>query len=134
MRGGRAGCGRDGLPQKGGISQKGYLPLKEASIPPLLLFYRKLTEACQTKASKIKSTGMIGKTSTMGSKGAYASGNFERKSDMGSGERGILGKEIERMEGRVAGKVAAIPPPPFGSERRELKEQVKEGDLSASRE
>ena len=38
--------------------------------------YRKLTEACQTKANNKKKTGIIGKTLTMGSKGAYASGNF----------------------------------------------------------
>ena len=62
---------------------------------------------------------MIGKTSTMGSKGAYASGNFESNIDMGSGERGILDKEIERMEGRVAGKVAAIPPLRLREERAE---------------
>ena len=40
------------------------------------LHYLKLTEACQTKANSKKSTGMIGNTSTRGSKGAYASGNF----------------------------------------------------------
>ena len=38
--------------------------------------YLKLTDACQTKARSKKKTGMIGKTSTIGSKGAYASGNF----------------------------------------------------------
>ena len=38
--------------------------------------YRKLTDACQTNANSKKSTGIIGNTSTRGSKGAYASGNF----------------------------------------------------------
>lgn len=38
--------------------------------------YRKLTAACQTKASKKKRIGIIGNTSTRGSNGAYASGNF----------------------------------------------------------
>jgi len=33
-------------------------------------FYLKLTDACQTNANKIKRTGIIGKTSTIGSKGA----------------------------------------------------------------
>jgi hypothetical protein len=41
-------------------------------------FYRKLTDACQTKANNKKKTGMIGKTFTIGSKGAYASGNFAK--------------------------------------------------------
>ena len=41
--------------------------------------YLKLTEACQTNARSINSTGMIGNTSTRGSKGAYASGNFASK-------------------------------------------------------
>lgn len=41
--------------------------------------YLKLTDACQTNASKIKRTGTTGKTSTIGSKGAYASGNFASK-------------------------------------------------------
>jgi hypothetical protein len=40
--------------------------------------YLKLTDACQTKASNKKSTGITGKTFTIGSKGAYASGNFAR--------------------------------------------------------
>jgi hypothetical protein len=44
-----------------------------------LLSYLKLTDACQTKARSKKSTGMIGNTSTRGSKGAYASGNFASK-------------------------------------------------------
>lgn len=38
--------------------------------------YRKLTDACQTKANKINKTGITGKTSTIGEKGAYASGSF----------------------------------------------------------
>jgi hypothetical protein len=38
--------------------------------------YRKLTEACQTKANSKKNTGITGKTLTIGSKSAYASGNF----------------------------------------------------------
>ena len=38
--------------------------------------YRKLTDACQTKANNKKKTGITGNTSTMGSNGAYASGNF----------------------------------------------------------
>jgi hypothetical protein len=38
--------------------------------------YLKLTEACQTKANKIKNTGIIGNTSTIGANGAYASGSF----------------------------------------------------------
>ena len=42
-------------------------------------FYLKLTDACQTKARSKNSTGMIGNTSTRGSKGAYASGNFASK-------------------------------------------------------
>ena len=41
--------------------------------------YLKLTEACQTKARSKNSTGMIGNTSTRGSNGAYASGNFASK-------------------------------------------------------
>lgn len=41
--------------------------------------YLKLTDACQTNAKRIKRTGIIGKTSTIGSKGAYASGNFASK-------------------------------------------------------
>ena len=45
----------------------------------LTKFYLKLTDACQTKAKSKKSTGIIGKTSTIGSKGAYASGNFASK-------------------------------------------------------
>ena len=40
--------------------------------------YRKLTEACQTKARSKKKTGIIGSTSTSGSNGAYASGNRPR--------------------------------------------------------
>ena len=36
--------------------------------------YLKATEACQTNAKSKKRTGIIGSTSTMGSKGAYASG------------------------------------------------------------
>ena len=42
------------------------------SIRPLLIekLYRKLTDACQTNARSIKRTGIIGKTSTIGSKGA----------------------------------------------------------------
>ena len=32
--------------------------------------YLKLTEACQTKANRINKTGIIGKTSTIGEKGA----------------------------------------------------------------
>ena len=44
-----------------------------------LLCYLKLTDACQTKARSKKSTGIIGNTSTIGSKGAYASGNFASK-------------------------------------------------------
>ena len=44
-----------------------------------LLSYLKLTDACQTKARSKKSTGIIGNTSTRGSKGAYASGNFASK-------------------------------------------------------
>jgi hypothetical protein len=47
--------------------------------PRRLLCYLKLTDACQTKARSKKSTGMIGNTSTIGSKGAYASGNFASK-------------------------------------------------------
>lgn len=38
--------------------------------------YLKLTAACQTKANNINKTGMIGSTSTIGSNGAYASGNL----------------------------------------------------------
>jgi hypothetical protein len=38
------------------------------------LCYRKLTAACHTKASNKNNTGITGKTSTKGSKGAYASG------------------------------------------------------------
>lgn len=38
--------------------------------------YLKLTDACQTKANKINKTGITGKTSTIGEKGAYASGSF----------------------------------------------------------
>lgn len=41
--------------------------------------YLKLTDACQTKARSKKRTGIIGNTSTIGSKGAYASGNFANK-------------------------------------------------------
>jgi hypothetical protein len=41
-------------------------------------FYLKLTEACQTKANSKNNTGITGKTSTIGSKGAYASGNFAK--------------------------------------------------------
>lgn len=41
--------------------------------------YLKLTEACQTNARSKNSTGMIGNTSTRGSNGAYASGNFASK-------------------------------------------------------
>lgn len=33
-------------------------------------FYLKLTDACHTKANNKKKTGMIGNTSTIGSKGA----------------------------------------------------------------
>jgi hypothetical protein len=40
------------------------------------IFYLKLTEACQTKAKRINKTGMIGSMSTIGEKGAYASGSF----------------------------------------------------------
>jgi hypothetical protein len=39
-----------------------------------LSHYRKLTDACHTKARSKKSTGTIGSTSTRGSNGAYASG------------------------------------------------------------
>ena len=38
--------------------------------------YLKLTDACQTKANNKNNTGITGKISTMGSNGAYASGNF----------------------------------------------------------
>ena len=38
--------------------------------------YLKLTDACQTNANNKKNTGIIGKISTIGSNGAYASGNF----------------------------------------------------------
>jgi len=34
------------------------------------IYYLKLTEACQTKANKINNTGIIGKMSTIGEKGA----------------------------------------------------------------
>ena len=43
------------------------------------LAYRKLTEACQTKAKRKKSIGITGKISTNGLKGAYASGNLANK-------------------------------------------------------
>ena len=42
-------------------------------------YYLKLTEACQTKAKSKNKIGIIGKTSTSGSNGAYASGNFVKK-------------------------------------------------------
>jgi hypothetical protein len=42
------------------------------------LIYRKLTDACQTKASNKKRTGIMGKTSTIGSKTAYASGSLPK--------------------------------------------------------
>ena len=54
-------------------------PLRRSVGRVRLLRYLKLTEACQTKARSKKSTGMIGNTSTIGSKGAYASGNFASK-------------------------------------------------------
>ncbi len=40
--------------------------------------YLKLTEACHTKAKAKNTTGIIGSTSTIGSNGAYASGNFAK--------------------------------------------------------
>lgn len=41
--------------------------------------YRKLREACQTKAKIKKNTGTTGKTSVNGAKGAYTSGNLNNK-------------------------------------------------------
>lgn len=47
---------------------------------PIRLFYLivhlKLTEACQTKARRKNRIGIIGKVSTKGLNGAYASGNL----------------------------------------------------------
>ena len=46
----------------------------------IVIYYnRKLTEACHTNARSKKRTGIIGRMSTIGSKGAYASGSFVRK-------------------------------------------------------
>ena len=50
--------------------------LRTSSLKRLTNLYLKLTAACQTKANSMNNTGMIGSTSTMGSNGAYASGNF----------------------------------------------------------
>lgn len=41
--------------------------------------YRKLTDACQTKARRKNKIGIIGNISTKGLNGAYASGNFAKK-------------------------------------------------------
>ena len=41
--------------------------------------YLKPTAACQTKANKRKSTGMVGITSTIGRNAAYASGRYDNK-------------------------------------------------------
>jgi hypothetical protein len=41
--------------------------------------YLKPTDACQTKASNRKNTGIAGSTSTTGLKTAYASGNLETR-------------------------------------------------------
>ena len=57
------------------IPSEGWAPSNWSS----LFCYLKLTDACQTKARSKKSTGIIGNTSTIGSKGAYASGNFASK-------------------------------------------------------
>jgi len=43
------------------------------------LDYLKPTAACQTKASKRKSTGIAGITSTIGRNAAYASGRYASK-------------------------------------------------------
>ena len=41
-------------------------------------YYLKLTEACHAKAKRKNKIGIIGNTSTIGSKGAYASGRRPR--------------------------------------------------------
>ena len=48
--------------------------------------YLKLTAACQTKANNINNTGIIGNISTIGSKGAYASGSFAKQNAINSTE------------------------------------------------
>lgn len=48
----------------------------------LIFYYLKPTAACQTKAKAKNNTGITGKTSTIGSKGAYASGNFASRKDI----------------------------------------------------
>lgn len=42
------------------------------------LVYLKPTADCQTKATNKKKTGIIGRTSTKGENGAYASGKVKR--------------------------------------------------------
>lgn len=41
------------------------------------IFYRNPTADCQTKATNKKNSGITGKISTIGEKGAYASGNVK---------------------------------------------------------
>ena len=50
-----------------------------ATAKPQVRNYRKLTEACHTKAKRKNKIGITGKTSTKGLKGAYASGNLAKK-------------------------------------------------------
>ena len=50
-----------------------------AAAKPQVRNYRKLTEACHTKAKRKNKIGITGKTSTKGLKGAYASGNLAKK-------------------------------------------------------
>jgi hypothetical protein len=42
----------------------------------IFFFYRKLTDACQTKANKMNKTGITGIKSIIGENGEYASGSF----------------------------------------------------------
>ena len=51
------------------------LPIKKL----VYIFYLKPTAACHTNASKRKSTGITGITSTIGRNAAYASGRYDTR-------------------------------------------------------